>query len=425
MKTPRQVLSDGRIMAADTDGVMREVVQLTYSIIADTELLPGLYQVGSGSSGAALTLVTMGALYLTAIASAAFMVKKPPLNFSGPISKNNINNVRVASNQTSYLSIISPLTYFSSVKTNIELTIQRLLPPKTFLGHKDADADISAVMRCRQFYLLWATFSPLVMVGMALAGTAKDMILEVFGSALPAVVTPSFAVGYVAAFSLFNLGGRLFWASFSDKYGQQNAFRVFSGLGFPLALILPLSVLALAHFTSIEFREGHSFAEMLAKFAMWTFLASSLAIVSIFGGACSTVPAFAAELFGRNVIDKVHGRLLTAAAFAGLCGPILVSQLRARAERRAVATILPAVDDQKFFDRFGVTKKETHALMKSNAITIKKVLEIAPDGTVDPSPTLYNSTLYVISAMFVVAGLTSRAICKVPASVFKVSKKDN
>ncbi|MYK27473.1 MAG: hypothetical protein F4048_02205, partial [Gammaproteobacteria bacterium] len=39
----------------------------------------------------------------------------------------------------------------------------------------------------------------------------------------------------------------------------------------------------------------------------------------------------------------------------------------------------------------------------ANTVTVSKLLEIAPAGTPDPTPSIYNLTMYVMAALLVVA----------------------
>ena len=48
----------------------------------------------------------------------------------------------------------------------------------------------------------------------------------------------------------------------------------------------------------------------------------------MYGGGFATVPAYLADLFGTQMVGAIHGRLLTAWAFAGVLGPVLVNYLR-------------------------------------------------------------------------------------------------
>lgn len=47
-------------------------------------------------------------------------------------------------------------------------------------------------------------------------------------------------VGYVVAFSAFNLGGRLVWANLSDTIGQRNTFHIFCATCIPMFLAIPM-----------------------------------------------------------------------------------------------------------------------------------------------------------------------------------------
>ena len=107
--------------------------------------------------------------------------------------------------------------------------------------------------------------------------------------------------------SLFNIGGRFFWASFSDYLGRKNTYFVFFALGFALYALIP--------------NLGH-----LGNVAL--FVAAFCVILSMYGGGFATVPAYLADLFGTQMVGAIHGRLLTAWAAAGVLGPVLVNYLR-------------------------------------------------------------------------------------------------
>jgi len=47
----------------------------------------------------------------------------------------------------------------------------------------------------------------------------------------------------------------------------------------------------------------------------------------------------------------------------------------------------------------------------AKTITISSLMEIAPASTVDPTPTLYNTTMYLIAALLAVA-LVSNALMR-------------
>jgi MFS family permease len=51
-------------------------------------------------------------------------------------------------------------------------------------------------------------------------------------------------------------------------------------------------------------------------------------IMSFYGGAFATIPAYLADIFGTRFVGGIHGRLLTAWSTAGIAGPVLVNYLR-------------------------------------------------------------------------------------------------
>lgn len=98
---------------------------------------------------------------------------------------------------------------------------------------------VDTVIKTPQFWFMWTTFGTLAASGMALLFVAKTMMSDIFATALPMVVTSSFAAAYVMSMSMANLGGRLFWASLSDYIGRKNVFITFFALNIPLFLATP------------------------------------------------------------------------------------------------------------------------------------------------------------------------------------------
>jgi len=115
------------------------------------------------------------------------------------------------------------------------------------------------------------------------------------------------AAGFAGFLSLFNILGRFFWASLSDRLGRRMTFATFFLLGIALYAAVP------------------SLAEMGSK---PLFALTFGVILSMYGGGFATVPAYLADIFGTGFVGAIHGRLLTAWSAAGVIGPILVTQLR-------------------------------------------------------------------------------------------------
>jgi MFS family permease len=115
------------------------------------------------------------------------------------------------------------------------------------------------------------------------------------------------AAAFVGLLSLFNIAGRFFWASLSDKIGRKMTYVVFFGLGIVLYGLAP----AFAHAGNLFF-----------------FIAAFCVILSMYGGGFATVPAYLADLFGTQMVGAIHGRLLTAWSTAGIIGPVVVNYIR-------------------------------------------------------------------------------------------------
>ncbi|MFI4927984.1 MAG: MFS transporter, partial [Burkholderiales bacterium] len=115
------------------------------------------------------------------------------------------------------------------------------------------------------------------------------------------------AAGLVGLISLFNSLGRLFWASVSDVIGRKTTYYAFMVLGIVLYCAMPTL--------------GHIHAAGL-------FVIVVCAILTMYGGGFSTVPAYLADMFGTQMVGAIHGRLLTAWSVAGILGPVLIANIR-------------------------------------------------------------------------------------------------
>jgi MFS family permease len=156
-------------------------------------------------------------------------------------------------------------------------------------------------LRTPQFYLLWLVLCLNVTAGIGIIGQASLMIQDIFG------VTAVAAAGFVGLMSLFNMGGRIFWASLSDFIGRKTTYAIFFILGALLYLLIPTF--------------GHMHAIVL-------FVLAVLVILTMYGGGFSTIPAYLRDLYGAVQVGAIHGALLTAWSVAGVAGPVLVNYIR-------------------------------------------------------------------------------------------------
>ena len=97
------------------------------------------------------------------------------------------------------------------------------------------DVYVYDALKTPQFWLIWWVLCLNVTAGIGVLGQASAMSQEMF----PGRVTPVAAAGFVGLMSLFNMGGRFFWASTSDYIGRKNTYFVFLVLGFLLYCTVP------------------------------------------------------------------------------------------------------------------------------------------------------------------------------------------
>ncbi len=171
-----------------------------------------------------------------------------------------------------------------------------------------------------QFWLIWLVLFLNVSAGIGVLAVASPMLQEIFGGSLirqPGVgfgmlnpdqlkATQLVGAAFLGILSLFNIGGRFFWASLSDKIGRKITYFCFFGLGMVLYALTP------------------SFADLGSRAL---FVAAFCVILSMYGGGFATVPAYLADIFGTHFVGAIHGRLLTAWSAAGVVGPLLVSYI--------------------------------------------------------------------------------------------------
>jgi MFS family permease len=160
---------------------------------------------------------------------------------------------------------------------------------------------MAEAVKTPQFWLLWGVLFLNVTAGIGILGQASLMVQDMFGVAVAA------AAGFVGLLSLFNMGGRIFWASMSDFLGRKRTYMIFFGLGAILYALIPTT-------KSIG--------------SLGLFVAVCCIILTMYGGGFATIPAYLRDMFGTVQVGAIHGMLLTAWSAAGIAGPVLVNYIR-------------------------------------------------------------------------------------------------
>ena len=312
----------------------------------------GVYLVGTGTVGVAQAFFTLGAIYFVIMMCAAFGYRVPPEGWKPK-------------------GWVPP----SEDKQKSMITQNHV--------------HIDEALKTRQFYQLWVILCFNVTAGIGVLGVAKTMMSEIFGSTLPGIVDAGFASTYVLMISLFNMIGRIFWASSTDYIGRKNTYWIFFAVGIILYCSIP--------YTAQQVSVNPSVVWLIY------FYAATMLIFTMYGGGFATIPDYLADIFGTKYVGGIHGRLLTAWASAGVFGPLAITSLREISVNNAINDLVEKINPVTFQEKFGASIDQLEELVSAKTVTINKLMEIAPYGTVDPTSSLYNTTMYLMAVVLFVA----------------------
>ncbi len=358
------VTKAGRRMT-EIAGELHEVVVVGANDVASM-LVPGpegVYLIGTGNIGVAQTFFTLGIVYFIIMMVAAFAYRVPKEGWL-------------------------PAGY--------------VVPDETKSMITQHDVDIDEALKTPQFWQLWLMLCLNVTAGIGVISVAKTMMKDIFGGALSSVVNLEFAATYVLMISVFNMLGRVFWASMSDYIGRKNTYFIFFGLGALLYASIPFVAQTVSVSPSVTW--------------LVMFYAATMLIFTMYGGAFATIPAYLADIFGTRYVGGIHGRLLTAWSIAGVLGPLAITSLRESATTKAVQNLVDTLDSATFQATFGAGIDQLNSLVEAKTVTVAKLMEIVPLGTIDPTPSLYNQTMYLMALLLVIAFIANFMMKPVHAS---------
>jgi MFS family permease len=249
------------------------------------------YYATATSVGVKETFITMGVIYFVAMMAGAFGYRVPPAEWS-----------------------VAP-----SPSRRRKLTTEHPAVRSGMITARHVHVD--RAWKTPQFWLLWGVLCLNVSAGIGVIGMASPMIQEVFGGRL--IGLPGMALkelseaqkaqlatigaAFAALISVFNIAGRIGWASLSDYIGRKRTYFIFFALGTVLYASAP-------------------FAGRIGSVTLFVVL--FCVILTMYGGGFATIPAYLADMFGTQFVGAIHGRLLTAWSAAGILGPVLVNYIR-------------------------------------------------------------------------------------------------
>lgn len=372
--------TDAAVQYVQYQGAWHEAVVATAGDLAKlpgdwpSKLLEGVYLVGTGDNGNLMAFATLGVAYTCSQAIGAFMLRAPPPGWTPPGWTPPVS--AAASGGSALIDGVS--------------------------------AKVS--LKTPQFYLLWLMVACNCSAGVAVIANAKLMMAEIMSAAYPTMVTAASCTAYVGALSVANAGGRLGWAAVSDFLGRRSTYFICS-LSIPACILIPqLSAMAAA---------GSAGAMPLYLFYGTTFM-----MVTWYGGVLAMIPAYSADLFGQKEVGVIYGRMVTAWAFSAIVSPSLLTALRGRSVQQAIDDLVAITPPETFEKAFGAPTSDLASLVASNTVNIARLMDIAPQGTVDPTPFLYDSTFYTLGGILSVAAVGNALIRKVDQKYLDLTAKE-
>lgn len=369
-------LSNGTQVVADSSAVGatgQSVVVATQADLAKWPHIttgPGAYALGTGDTGIAKAMASFGIMYgaLGMLGSRFMSLPHPDWTPNGSVMQTKDN----AEKPVNTNDIGLPVSYVTG---------------STY-----------------QFPLLWLSVFGNATGGLALLSSSKLMLTDIWAGVAPDVVTASFATAYVSALGVGMAGGRFGWSTLSDYLGRRNTYAVF-GLGIPIVGMSPF----LAQTAMQSAADGATSLPLLTAFCGCSVLA-----ITFYGGIFSVLPAYIADLFGQKHAGAIHGKLLTAWASSAVAGPMGLAYLRGQAAITGTTDLLSRVEDPTAFQQaFGCSLQDTDSiqtLIDAKTITIGRLMELVPTGTVDPTPFLYDTTCYAAAGLMGVSLISNLLI---------------
>jgi MFS transporter, OFA family, oxalate/formate antiporter len=195
------------------------------------------------------------------------------------------------------LLILSAAFYIENPPENYQVNGYSLDTDKS-QNKNEINYNAKQVLFSKRFYYIWVMMFINITCGIALIAEASQISQQQLG------YTPMQAAGVVGLIGAFNGLGRLFWSAFSDFFGRPVTFIIF----------FILEILAFYFLADI----GQEFL----------FLGVLMLIITIYGGAFATLPAFLTDMFGTKYLGTILGMVLISKGFAGLVGPAVYDYVK-------------------------------------------------------------------------------------------------
>jgi len=371
---------------SNIDGALQEVVVATSQDIFRSGFdgigEAGVYVVGTGATGVTETLGILGIGYGLSMAAMSFLYKLPPKNYIPP----NVSTTEAVGDK---------------VQESSNLTLHNV------------DTDVAT--RTPQFWLMYGAFGLSITGAYGFLSCGKLILTETFSSL--DVVTPSFTTAFVAGMSAANLSGRIIYTNLSDLMAKKMGGDPFYGRRLSYTLMFGAAAPAyMAVIWSVHQNDGTSVLPLVV------FSGSVFTILSSFGGSAATRPAIVGDLFGLKNVAPLSARQLSVVLPGAFAGPKAVTSFRESSVNDAIYRLSENINNDAFESAFGLGKEHLNTLIEQKTVTVPRLMEIAPPGTIDPSPFVYDTSMYLMCGLTGLALLTNQLIKPVSKELYSNTK---
>jgi len=323
----------------------------------------GVYLVGTGCTGVVDTLTTCGAGYF-ALMTACALTFRAPMAMPSEQDSNKAPDANTAFN-----------------------------------------VPVEEAYRTPQFWLLFTGFGLSITGSFGMISCGANMLNESMAGTYPDLITRETTAAFIMSMSGANLFGRLFWSNMSDYFvkstpghpliGRRNMFFYLWGVGPPF-------------YMSVLWASNHLDPQSIIPLAMFT--GGMLGVQSCDGGTKGTRPAIVADMFGTKNLTTLAALQLCVVWPASTIGPQITMKLRDMSLNDNIQSLSKLVDDSSFSAAFGSGKEHLPELIQNKVVTINRLMELTPPGTIDPTPFMYNNALLALAGLQLGAVFTNSLV---------------
>jgi len=95
---------------------------------------------------------------------------------------------------------------------------------------------------------------------------------------------------------------------------------------------------------------------------------------------------------------------------AAICTPSLLSYLKGLSVKQAIDSLVATIPPETFEQAFKAPVSDIQMLVDAKTVTIARLMELAPPGTVDPSACLFDTTFYAMGGILGLAAVSNAMI---------------